>query len=136
MHTARALPRLLLRSRLCRLPFLFFKFRLSLMSSAPAVRSVSPARLNAAQRRASRLRWAGVIAAVVGAHFIAAQWFERHHDTFKPVSPEHIPVQVALLKPERIETQAAGSPPAAQSRPAAPKRRAQPSRNLHRLLRK
>ncbi|MEI6000664.1 DUF3108 domain-containing protein [Paraburkholderia bengalensis] len=98
------------------------------MSSAPAVRSVSPARLNAAQRRASRLRWAGVIAAVVGAHFIAAQWFERHHDTFKPVSPEHIPVQVALLKPERIETQAAGSPPAAQSRPAAPKRRAQPPR--------
>jgi hypothetical protein len=92
------------------------------MSSSAALRSVTPARLAAAQRRSSRLRWAGVLLAVVGAHFIAAQWFERHHDTFKPVSPEHVPVQVALLKPERIETQAAGSPPPAKAVPAAPKR--------------
>ncbi|WP_109480022.1 DUF3108 domain-containing protein [Paraburkholderia sp. C35] len=96
------------------------------MSSPSAVRSVTPARLATAQRRASRLRWAGVLAVVVGAHFIAAQWFERHRDTFKPVSPEHVPVQVALLKPERIETQAAGSPPPAKAAPAAPKRAARP----------
>lgn len=92
------------------------------MSSPAALRSVTPARLAAAQRRSSRLRWAGVLVTVVGAHFIAAQWFERHHDTFKPVSPEHVPVQVALLKPEHIETQAAGSPPPAKATPAAPKR--------------
>ena len=92
------------------------------MSSPAALRSVTQARLAAAQRRSSRWRWAGVLAAVVGAHFIAAQWFERHHDTFKPASPEHVPVQVALLKPERIETQAAGSPPPVKAAPATPKR--------------
>ena len=90
------------------------------MSSPSAVRSITPAHLARARRRASRLRWTGVLAAVLGAHLIAAQWFERHHDTFKPVSPEHVPVQVALLKPERIETQAAGSPPPAKAAPAAP----------------
>jgi hypothetical protein len=67
------------------------------------------------------LRWVGVLLVVVIAHFIAAQWFERHHDTFQPVAPEHVPVQVALLKPERIETQAAGSPPPALGKPIAPK---------------
>lgn len=97
------------------------------MSSPSAVPSVTPARLVAAQRRSSRLRWAGVLVTVVGVHFIAAQWFERHRDTFKPVSPEHVPVQVALLKPERIETQAAGSPPA-KAVPAAPKPAARPRR--------
>ena len=40
------------------------------MSSPAALRSVTPARLAAAQRRSSRLRWAGVLLAVVGAHFI------------------------------------------------------------------
>ena len=98
------------------------------MSSPSTVRSIANSRLADAQRRSSRMRWAGVLAAVVGAHFIAAQWFERHRDTFKPVSPEHVPVQVALLKPEHVETQAAGSPPPAQAKPAAPKRRAQPPR--------
>jgi len=68
------------------------------MSSPSTVRSIANSRLADAQRRSSRMRWAGVLAAVVGAHFIAAQWFERHRDTFKPVSPEHVPVQVALLK--------------------------------------
>jgi len=63
-----------------------------------------------------------VLLVVVVAHFMAAQWFERHHVTFKPVAPEHVPVQVALLTPEKIETQAAGSPPPAVSgaKPAAP----------------
>ncbi|MBP0588792.1 DUF3108 domain-containing protein [Paraburkholderia sp. LEh10] len=98
------------------------------MSSPSAVRSVLQSRVAVAQRRSSQLRWSGVLAAVVGAHLTAAQWFERHHDTFKPISPEHVPVQVALLKPERIETQAAGSPPPAKAPAAAPKRGAQPPR--------
>ncbi|SIT39885.1 conserved hypothetical protein [Paraburkholderia piptadeniae] len=98
------------------------------MSSPFAVRTVSHVQLSAAQRRSSRLRWAGVLAAVAGAHLIAALWFERHHETFKPVAPEHVPVQVALLKPERIETQAAGSPPPAVAKPAAPKHGAQKPR--------
>ncbi|MBN3760110.1 DUF3108 domain-containing protein [Burkholderia sp. Ac-20365] len=96
------------------------------MSSPTAVPSVTPASLAAAQRRSSRLRWTGVLIAVVGVHFIAAQWFERHRDTFKPMSPEHVPVQVALLKPERIETQAAVSQPPAKAAPAAPKPTARP----------
>jgi Protein of unknown function (DUF3108) len=86
------------------------------MSSPSATRSAP----GSAPHRLSRLRWVGVLLVVAVAHFIAAQWFERHHDTFKPVAPEHVPVQVALLTPQRIETQAAGSPPPAVAKPAAP----------------
>jgi hypothetical protein len=51
-----------------------------------------------------------VLVVVAIAHWIAAQWFERHRDTFKPADQQHVPVQVALLKPERIEQQPAGAP--------------------------
>ena len=55
------------------------------------------------RHRALRWRWAGVLAVVLCGHWIGAQWFERHRDTFKPLSAEHAPVQVALLTPEHIE---------------------------------
>lgn len=51
-----------------------------------------------------------MLVVVAIAHWIAAQWFERHRDTFKPADQQHVPVQVALLKPERIEQQPAGAP--------------------------
>jgi len=59
-----------------------------------------------------------VLVVVAIAHWIAAQWFERHRDTFKPADQQHVPVQVALLKPERIEQQPAGAatPPAARQK--------------------
>lgn len=60
-----------------------------------------------------------VLVAVAGAHWVAAQWFERHRDTFKPVDTMQVPVQVALLKPERIEQQAAGTTPP-RATPTAP----------------
>lgn len=46
---------------------------------------------------------------VAGMHWIAAQWFERHRDTFKPADTKHVPVQVELLRPERIEQRPAGA---------------------------
>jgi hypothetical protein len=66
---------------------------------------------------------------VVGVHWFAAQWFERHRVTFKPADAQHTPVQVALLKPERIEqtpatpvqTPAAARAPAARPRTSAPR---------------
>ncbi|HEY3598312.1 MAG TPA: DUF3108 domain-containing protein [Paraburkholderia sp.] len=75
----------------------------------------------AARRRSFRWRWGGVLVAVVCVHWIAAQWFERHRDTFKPVDAQHAPVQVALLTPERVETR----PQSAPQRPpvAAPVRK-------------
>lgn len=61
-----------------------------------------------------------MVVVVAVAHWIAAQWFERHRDTFKPADKQHVPVQVALLKPERIEQQPAGAAaPAAQPTPPA-----------------
>lgn len=47
-------------------------------------------------------------------HWIAAQWVERNRATLNPSDNEHVPVQVALLTPERIERK-----PAADARQAA-----------------
>lgn len=59
-----------------------------------------------------------MLVVVAIAHWIAAQWFERHRDTFKPADQQHVPVQVALLKPERVEQQPAGAatPPATRQK--------------------
>ncbi|MFP4904959.1 DUF3108 domain-containing protein, partial [Paraburkholderia sp. BR14261] len=48
-------------------------------------------------------RWVGVFVAVTALHWLAAEWFERHHGAPPPVAHVRVPVQVALLKPERIE---------------------------------
>jgi Protein of unknown function (DUF3108) len=65
-------------------------------------------------RRGSRAwRWAVVLATVIIVHWIAAQWFERNRATLNPPDNEHVPVQVKLLTPERVE-----SKPAAAAQPA------------------
>lgn len=67
-------------------------------------------------------RWIAVLLIVAVLHWIAAQWVERNRATLNPSDNEHVPVQVALLTPERIERQPAG---AATSTPEpAPARRA------------
>ena len=59
---------------------------------------------------------------VVGVlHWIAAQWVERHRATLNPSDDEHVPVQVALLKPGRIERNPAAVPPAPAAQPATRK---------------
>ncbi|MFM0503012.1 DUF3108 domain-containing protein [Paraburkholderia caffeinilytica] len=59
-------------------------------------------------------RWLAVLLAVVILHWIAAQWVERNRATLNPSDNAHVPVQVALLKPERIERK-----PAADAQQAA-----------------
>ncbi|TDG05523.1 DUF3108 domain-containing protein [Paraburkholderia guartelaensis] len=66
-------------------------------------------------------RWVGVFVAVTALHWLAAEWFERHHGAPPPVAHVRVPVQVALLKPERIEREAKPAGPAAAPAHAAPK---------------
>lgn len=59
-------------------------------------------------------RWLAVLLVVAVLHWIAAQWVERNRATLNPSDNERVPVQVALLTPERIErTPAADAPKAA-----------------------
>ncbi|WP_395061304.1 DUF3108 domain-containing protein [Paraburkholderia silvatlantica] len=89
-------------------------------------------RLDADSRTPQRMRawrWVGVFVAVTALHWLAAEWFERHHGAPPPVAHVRVPVQVALLKPERIEREAKPAGPAAAPVHAAPKpapRRAEP----------
>jgi hypothetical protein len=71
---------------------------------------------HAVPRRTRAWRWLAVLAIVLCLHWIAAQWIERNRTTFTPENTAHVPVQIALLTPERIERQPAASAP----RPAAP----------------
>ncbi len=80
------------------------------MSSPSVARRSDHPQSAVAHRRSARWRWGAVLVAVVCTHWIAAQWFERHRDTFKPADAQHAPVQVTLLKPERIERKPAGAP--------------------------
>ncbi|HTR07226.1 MAG TPA: DUF3108 domain-containing protein [Paraburkholderia sp.] len=86
-------------------------------------------------RRVRAWRWVGVFVAVTALHWLAAEWFDRHHGAPPPVSHVRVPVQVALLKPERIEREArpagrAAAPSAAAPRPA---RKAVEPHTLHAL---
>ena len=71
-------------------------------------------------------RWIAVLLIVTVLHWIAAQWVERHRATLNPADNEHVPVQVALLKPERIERNPASAarhaPAAASARRAEPRK--------------
>ncbi|MBN3855421.1 DUF3108 domain-containing protein [Paraburkholderia sp. Ac-20340] len=75
-------------------------------------------------RRPRAWRWLAVFVAVTLLHWLAAEWFERHHGPQQPVAPKHVPVQIRLLTPERIEQQAKPAAPAAKpaEKPAAPAR--------------
>lgn len=84
----------------------------------------------AAPRRMRAWRWVAVFVAVTLLHGLAAEWIERHRGVPPPEAAVHVPVQVALLKPERIEREAR---PAAQAA-AAPKAAARPvHRETHEL---
>ncbi|MFX1763237.1 DUF3108 domain-containing protein [Paraburkholderia sp. A1RI-2L] len=102
------------------------------MSTSTANRQVDRP---APPRRSRAWRWAAVFVAVSVLHWVAAQWFERHHGAPPPLAPARVPVQVTLLKTERIEQQARpAAPAAAQPKPAAPahpKRAASPPHTLH-----
>ncbi|RKE25734.1 uncharacterized protein DUF3108 [Paraburkholderia sp. BL23I1N1] len=63
-------------------------------------------------------RWLAVLLVVAVLHWIAAQWVERNRATLNPSDNQHIPVQVALLTPERIERKPADAQPAAAPAPA------------------
>ncbi|NPT44759.1 DUF3108 domain-containing protein [Paraburkholderia sp. 1N] len=56
-------------------------------------------------------RWLAVLLVVAVLHWIAAQWVERNRATLNPSDNEHVPVQVALLTPERIERKPATDEP-------------------------
>ncbi|MDR3096964.1 MAG: DUF3108 domain-containing protein, partial [Paraburkholderia sp.] len=80
---------------------------------------------SAPPRRTRAWRWAAVFVAVTVLHWFAAEWFERHHGAPPPLAPVRVPVQVTLLKPERIEQPARPAAPApapAKPKPAAPAR--------------
>jgi ABC-type nickel/cobalt efflux system permease component RcnA len=55
------------------------------------------------ERTPRALRWIGVLLLVLVLHWIAAEWVERHRSAAQPLEPDHAPVQVALLKAERVE---------------------------------
>lgn len=56
-------------------------------------------------------RWIAVLLVVAVLHWIAAQWVERNRATLNPADNERVPVQVALLTPERIERNPAAATP-------------------------
>ncbi|ALB12338.1 hypothetical protein ACT79_16020 [Burkholderia pseudomallei] len=72
-------------------------------------------------------RAACVLALVLALHWLAALWLVRFREPFRPVEPDHVPVQVELLKPQPIERAPAPEKPAADRPRAAPKRAARAS---------
>ncbi|MDR6387893.1 DUF3108 domain-containing protein [Paraburkholderia phenoliruptrix] len=77
-------------------------------------------------------RWIAVLLVVSLLHWIAAQWVERHRATLNPTDDEHVPVQVALLKPERIERNPAAAASVAPAQP--PKRKPAASKPREHVL--
>ncbi|ASW00267.1 DUF3108 domain-containing protein [Paraburkholderia aromaticivorans] len=99
------------------------------MSSVPATRRSDRTPPNGPRAGWRIGRWVAVLLVVAVLHWIAAQWVERNRATLNPSDNEHVPVQVALLTPERVERApaAAASPtpaPAPAHRAAAHKPRA------------
>ncbi|EDZ98037.1 conserved hypothetical protein, partial [Burkholderia sp. H160] len=83
-------------------------------------------------RGARAWRWIAVLVAVAVVHWIAAQWFERNRVNLTRGDHEHVPVQVALLTPERVERQPAQQPAPPPHAPApAHKRATSPPREQH-----
>lgn len=63
-------------------------------------------------------RWIAVLLVVAVLHWIAAQWVERNRAMLISSDNERVPVQVALLTPERIERKPAAAPQAPTPAPA------------------
>ncbi|WP_296649779.1 DUF3108 domain-containing protein [Paraburkholderia sp.] len=84
-----------------------------------ATAPIRPERTGSDQPRSARAwRWVAVFIAVAILHGLAVGWFERHRDVAPPASAAHVPVQVALLKPARIEREAPPATAAAAPKPA------------------
>ncbi|WNC89531.1 DUF3108 domain-containing protein [Paraburkholderia sp. FT54] len=79
------------------------------MSSAPAARRSDRTPPSAPRTGLRVWRWIVVLLIVAVLHWIAAQWVERNRATLNPSDNEHVPVQVALLTPERIERKPAAA---------------------------
>ncbi|WP_429299625.1 DUF3108 domain-containing protein [Paraburkholderia sp. GAS199] len=78
--------------------------------------NLRPSAPSGALRVAARMaRWIAVLLVVAVLHWIAAQWVERNRANLNARDSERVPVQVALLTPERVEHK-----PATKQRPAAP----------------
>ncbi|WP_168665971.1 DUF3108 domain-containing protein, partial [Paraburkholderia sp. SG-MS1] len=98
------------------------------MASAPTARRVHRPPPNGPRGGSRAWRWLAVLATVAVLHWIAAQWFERNRATLNPTDHEHVPVQVALLTPERIERKAVPAAPPAPAPAPAHKAAASPPR--------
>ncbi|WP_322010460.1 DUF3108 domain-containing protein [Paraburkholderia sp. J12] len=70
--------------------------------------------------RSRAWRWVAVFVAVTLLHWLAAGWIERHRGVPPPARDVHVPVQVALLKPARVEREAQPAAKAATPK-AAPR---------------
>jgi hypothetical protein len=82
------------------------------MATATAARRSNRPPQNGPRDGSRVWRWLAVLAAVAVMHWLVARWFEHTQVTLKPADHERVPVQVALLRPERIETKpAAAAPP-------------------------
>jgi hypothetical protein len=92
------------------------------MSSPSFAKRIAVAMPAARARRPRVWRWGAVLVAVLALHWIAAQWIERHRDTFAPVEAERAPVEIALLTPQPIERK----PATAARHPAAAPRASKP----------
>lgn len=80
------------------------------------------------QPRTRAWRWVVAFVAVTVLHWFAAEWIERHRGAPPPVAHVRVPVQVALLKTERIEREAPPPASPANAAPqAAPKPRPKPA---------
>ncbi|OAJ60351.1 hypothetical protein A6V36_00700 [Paraburkholderia ginsengiterrae] len=101
------------------------------MTSALATRRSDRLPPNGPRGGARAWRWVAVLLVVAVLHWIAFQWVERNRASLNPSDNAHVPVQVALLTPERVERNPEGNPatapsaaaPAPTHRPAASKPR-------------
>jgi hypothetical protein len=96
------------------------------MSSTSAVSRSDRTQPQAARRSPRAWRWGIALLVVLALHWIAALWVEHNRTAFTPENTVHVPVQIALLEPERIEQNPAAARPSAEA-PAAPARKAAPA---------
>ncbi len=75
----------------------------SVQMSSPLFADRAATPHTASRRRTQALRWGAVLAVVLTLHWIAAQWIGHNRTAFAPTDTGRVPVQVALLTPERIE---------------------------------
>ncbi|RDK04138.1 DUF3108 domain-containing protein [Paraburkholderia lacunae] len=95
------------------------------MSSPSITRSSERTQPIAARLDLRAWRWIAVLLVVAVLHWIAAQWVERNRAMLNAADKQTIPVQVALLMPERIERKPADASqqlqPAHQAIPRKPR---------------